>query len=85
MNMLHLVCNWKMNPQTLLESKVLSEGVKKLMLGTKNIHVTLLPPSIFLAPICEGYKGAKVSFGVQSFHDALEGVFENKIRPDRSR
>lgn len=64
-----LVANWKMNPATFREAKLLFDATKKAADKAKNVQVIVSPPVIFLRQLSSGYRG-RISFAIQN---GLEG------------
>jgi triosephosphate isomerase len=60
-----LVANWKMNPETFREAKLLFEATKKAADKAKNVQVIVTPPAIFLRELSRGYRG-RIAFGIQN-------------------
>jgi triosephosphate isomerase (TIM) len=68
---LYVVCNWKMQPKTLKEARVLISRV--YVESKKNPHVVSIvcPPAVFL-PIFS-LRGKGVAFGLQDMHTEVVG------------
>src|ERR1043166_3153631 len=60
-----LVANWKMNPATFREAKLLFEATKKAADNAQNVQVVVAPPTVFLRSLAAGYRG-RISFCVQN-------------------
>ena len=67
-----IIANWKMNPASQKEAKVLFEGIKK---GVKNIktEVVVCPPFVFL-PLLKG-----LMLGAQNVYFEEKGAFTGEI------
>ena len=68
-----LVCNWKMNPATYREAKLLFDATKKSAVKAKNIQLIVAPPTIFLYPLSEKYRGA-IAFAMQNGYAEASGA-----------
>ena len=73
---IYIVGNWKMNT-TLSEAMVLSGSVLKRTEKLHHINIVLAPPAIWLVPIREQYKRAKLA--AQNIYSALEGPYTGEI------
>ena len=67
-----IVANWKMNPTSQKEAKVLFEGIKKKV-KTKNAEVVVCPPFVFL-PLLKG-----LIIGAQNVYFEEKGAFTGEI------
>ncbi|NBV77545.1 triosephosphate isomerase [bacterium] len=74
-----IVANWKMNPQTLKEAKMLFAASKKAVDRLKNVEVVIAPPMLFLAPLREGYAGKKLVFAAQNGHAEPRGSYTGDV------
>jgi len=74
-----LVANWKMNPTSVREAKLLFETTRKAAERASNVHVIVCPPAIFLRDLSARYKGKKMSFGVQNAYFEAIGAFTGEI------
>lgn len=70
-----VICNWKLNPQSVLEAKQLFNATKKIATTKKNAHIVVLPPMVFLHYLASGYKGTRVEFGVQAIANEQSGAY----------
>lgn len=58
-NKMILVANWKMNPDTMAEAKIIAETTKKSIKNKKNIELVVCPPFIFLQEISNMFSNMK--------------------------
>jgi triosephosphate isomerase len=68
-----LVGNWKMNPETFREAKLLFEATKKAAEKAKNVQVIVAPPAIFLRQLSVGYRG-RIAFAIQNGFQESHGA-----------
>lgn len=80
-----VICNWKMNPQTGADAKVLFASTKKIATKSPNVEVVVVPPAIFLRELSKGYKGTSISFGVQNIFWEHEGSYTGETSAAQSR
>lgn len=73
-----IVCNWKMNPGTYREAKVLFEATKKAADKNKGLQVVVAPPSLYLRDLTKAYRG-KIAFAVQNGSADLSGAHTGEI------
>ena len=73
-----VVGNWKMNPPTFREAKLLFEATKKAADGAKGVSVVVAPPSIYIRELSKGYRG-KIAFAVQNANAGMEGAHTGEI------
>ncbi len=73
-----LVANWKMNPATFREAKILFDATKKASDKAKNVQVIAAPPAIYLRELSKGYRG-KISFAVQNGFPEPSGAKTGEI------
>ncbi|OGG50240.1 hypothetical protein A2763_04660 [Candidatus Kaiserbacteria bacterium RIFCSPHIGHO2_01_FULL_54_36] len=74
-----VVANWKMNPSSFREAKVLLEATRKAAESARHASVIVAPPAIFLRDLKKGYKGKKISFALQSAHFEAGGAYTGEI------
>ncbi len=74
-----IVANWKMNPPSMREAKLLFEATRKAAERASGVHVIVAPPAIFLRELSHAYKGKKISFAVQNAHYLNEGAYTGEI------
>ncbi len=76
-----IVANWKMNPESLKEARVIFDNtiknLKDLKL-TKDIQVVICPPSPFLF-IANNLKMKNVSLGSQNVFEEAKGAYTGKV------
>ena len=68
-----VVANWKMNPSTLAEAKLLFNSVKKGLKNVKNVEVVICPPFVYL-PILK-------TNGAQDCFWQEKGPFTGEVSP----
>src|SRR3989344_1848315 len=73
-----VVANWKMNPPTFREAKLLFEATKK-------VRVVVAPPAIFLRELAGAYRGKKVAFAAQSAHFEAGGAHTGELSMKQAR
>ena len=75
-----IVGNWKMNPESLAEARIIFDGLFKDIKKEKNKEIVLCPPFIYL---CEGLaiKQSKVKFGAQDCFWHQKGAYTGEISP----
>ena len=80
-----VVANWKMNPGTLKEAKVLFEATRKAVDTTKGVSVIVAPPAIFLRDLSRSYKGRRITFAAQNAHFEQGGSFTGETSLAQAR
>jgi len=73
-----LVANWKMNPATFREAKLLFETTKKAADKAKNVQVIVAAPAIFLRQLAVGYRG-RIAFALQNGFPEARGAHTGEI------
>lgn len=73
-----IVGNWKMNPPTFREAKLLFEATKKAADGAKGVSVVVAPPSIYMRELSKGYRG-KIAFAVQHANAETSGAHTGEV------
>src|SRR3989344_1200543 len=73
-----VVANWKMNPGTSAEAKILFAKVKRAAGGLRNVLTVLCPPFVFLAD----FSGGKSRLGAQDIFWQNDGRFTGEISPE---
>lgn len=73
-----LVCNWKMNPATYREAKILFEATKKAADKAKNLQVIVAPPALYVRELSRGYRG-KLGFAIQNGSADANGAHTGEI------
>ena len=74
-----LIANWKMNPKTFKEARALFEATKKAADLAKNVTIVVAPPSLYLRELRSGYRGKRLSFGMQNAHFESKGSFTGEL------
>lgn len=75
-----VVANWKMNPGTQKEARVIFDGIVKNSKNTKDIDVVICPPFPFLS-IGEKLKIKNVSLGAQNVFEKIIGPYTGEVSP----
>lgn len=63
-----VVANWKMNPSSFREAKVLFDATRKTAENVRRSSVIVAPPAIFVRELRARYRGSRVAFAVQHAH-----------------
>ena len=74
-----IVANWKCNPTTLKEAKLLFNSVKNGVKNIKNVEVVICPPFIYLSNI--QHLKSDIQFGAQDCFWEQNGAFTGEISP----
>ena len=74
-----VVANWKMNPTTLREAKMIFLGVKKQMVKLRGINVVICPPAVYLSELKRISSGNKISLGAQNCSEHQKGAWTGQI------
>jgi len=72
-----IVANWKMNPQTLEESKRLFNSVRNGIKGIKNTEIVICPPFIYLLNLKS--KILNLKLGAQDVFWEAKGAFTGEV------
>ncbi|MCR4281137.1 MAG: triose-phosphate isomerase [Candidatus Kaiserbacteria bacterium] len=80
-----VVANWKMNPASFKEAKILFEATKKAMGKSPSVSLIVAPPAIYLRALSANYKGKKISFAVQNAHFESNGARTGEISIAQAR
>ncbi len=75
-----VVANWKMNPGTQKEARVIFDGIVKNSKNIKDIDVVICPPFPFLS-IGENLKIKNVSLGAQNVFEKIIGPYTGEVSP----
>ena len=75
-----IVANWKMNPPTLKEAKLLFNSVKKGLKNIKNTEVVICPPFIYI-PTFQHSNIRTIKLGAQDCFWRKKGAFTGEISP----
>ena len=73
-----VVGNWKMNPVTLAEAKMLFTKVKRVGVGLRNVETVLCPPFVFISAL----SGVAVKLGSQDVFWQNGERFTGQISPE---
>ncbi len=74
-----IVANWKMNPQSIAETKRIFSVVKKGIKNIKNVEVVICPPFTALSSI--QYQVSSIKLGAQDCFWEEKGAFTGEISP----
>lgn len=74
-----VVANWKMNPATFREAKILFEASKKAIEKSKNVSLVVAPPALYLRELARLARSRRVLFALQHVHDQPSGAFTGEI------
>lgn len=74
-----LVANWKMNPQTLSEAKVLVNDIKKISKSSGDTRVVIAPPTIYLGEAQKMLAKSNFSVAAQNVSAEKEGAYTGEI------
>lgn len=78
-----LVANWKMNPDTPREARVLIIATKREMSKLRQTTIVICPPAIFVPLITPGRRSARrsggVAIGAQDISPELRGAYTGSI------
>lgn len=72
-----IIANWKMNPSTLAEAKLLFNSAKKGVKNIKNIEVVICPPFLYISNL--GPRTSKIKLGAQDCFWEESGPFTGEI------
>lgn len=75
-----VVGNWKMNPISLKEARVIFNEIIKKSKGLKNVDIVLCPPFPFLF-IGDKLKNKNVHLGAQNVFEEIDGAYTGKVSP----
>jgi triosephosphate isomerase len=74
-----IVGNWKMNPGSVEESRVIFDGIKKEAGKISSVQIVICPPAVFLSELSKKVSGHRVVLGAQNtFLEAL-GAYTGEI------
>ncbi len=83
-----IIGNWKCNPTTLQEAKLIFNSVKKGIKNIKNVEVIICPPFVYLSVLRDASTFARqkasfgaISFGSQNCFWEEKGAFTGEISP----
>jgi len=74
-----LIANWKMNPKTLTQAKIIIERIKKDLLPLIGYDLVICPPSVYLQEISKMVRLTSIKLGVQNVSDRDSGPFTGEI------
>ncbi len=76
-----IIANWKMNPQTLAEAKLLFNSIKAGIKNIKKVEVVICPPFIYLPELSMPGKlsRANIKLGAQDTFYEKKGAFTGEI------
>lgn len=70
--------NWKMNPPTIAEAKILFKKVSRMTGRLRNVETVICPPFIFL----HAFAGSRVTLGAQDVFWQNGGRFTGEVSPE---
>jgi len=73
-----VIANWKMNPRSIEEAKVLASEVKKHSKVSPHVEVVIAPPSVFLGEVRRAC-GPKFLLGAQDVSSEKLGAFTGDV------
>jgi triosephosphate isomerase (TIM) len=76
-----IIANWKLNPQTPREAKMLFGAIKKMADRQTKVKTIICPPTIFLPLFSTRKKSQRLSLGGQDCFWETEGAFTGQISP----
>lgn len=74
-----VIANWKMNPATLDEAKVIFAGTKVAAKKFLHAQVVIAPPVLYLLELKKLLGKSSLSLGVQTAHEAPLGAYTGEI------
>jgi len=77
-----IIANWKMNPVTLRDAKVIFSGIKRQVLKIKKINVVICPPAVYIGELKRMTKSNRISLGSQNCFELEKGPWTGKISPE---
>jgi len=78
MSKIFVVGNWKMNPKSFAEARVLFESIKKEVKKTDKIKIIICPPALWLKEL---KPRAPISLGAQNCHWEASGAYTGELSP----
>ncbi len=73
-----IVGNWKLNPGTVLEAKVLAQDIRKQVAKYLEATIVVAPPFIFIPEVAKVFAG-KINLGAQDMHYEERGAVTGEI------
>lgn len=74
-----VIANWKMNPRTSTEARVLLEACKKNIRLNPSVEVVIAPPHVFLEEVRRGIGKSKFQLGAQNVSGEKMGPFTGEV------
>ncbi len=74
-----IVANWKMNPTSAKEAKMLFTGIKGSVAKVKGLDVVVCPPVVFLSELARERQSVKVALGVQDLSHEDSGAHTGQV------
>jgi triosephosphate isomerase len=74
-----VIGNWKMNPETLREAKILNEGIRRKVASVKKAIAVVCPPSIFFSELSTKTSSKKFFYGMQNVAKEKGGAFTGEV------
>jgi len=76
-----IIGNWKMNPATVSEAKVIVAGIKRTALKLSKVTVALCPPYIYFSDALKAAGKGKLAIGVQDIFHEQAGSYTGEVSP----
>ncbi len=73
-----IIGNWKMNPESLEEARVIFNNNLQMIKGVRNVDVVICPPFPFLS-IANNSKIKNISLGAQNVFEKPNGAYTGKV------
>ena len=74
-----IVANWKMNPTTLREAKIIFSDTKKQLTKLKGLSIIVCPPAVYLSELKRLFLGKKIFLGAQNCSQQEKGPWTGEI------
>ena len=74
-----IIANWKLNPITLHEAKIIFSGIKKQVTKLKKAETIICPPAVYLSELKRLHSGNKILLGAQNCSEHQKGAWTGQI------
>ncbi len=74
-----IIANWKLNPTTLREAKIIFSGIKKQAMKLKKAEIIICPPAVYLSELKRLHSGNKILLGAQNCSEHQKGAWTGQI------
>lgn len=74
-----VVANWKMNPPSYKEARLLFDATRRAADEARNLTVVVAPPSLYIRDLRAKYSGKRVAFAVQHALPELSGAHTGDV------